>query len=157
MKTQRSRFLLLQLFLIPDAVFFGDRPQHLTGVAHGHHAGGNILCDHAACTDDRVGADGDPGQDGDITAQPDVVPQCDGGCGLKAAVALFRQHGVDGSVHAAVEADEAVPAQCDFCAVHQVSTVVDVGARTDEAVIAVIHIQVRQNDHMFFHVGQQLT
>lgn len=34
---------------------------------------------------------------------------------------------------------------------------VDVGARTDEAVIAVIHIQVRQNDHMFFHVWQQLT
>lgn len=52
--------------------------------------------------------DGDAGQNGHVAAQPDVIPQRDRLAQLQPAVALLRQHGVDGGVHAAVRADEAV-------------------------------------------------
>ena len=50
---------------------------------------------------DRIGTDGDSGQNGYIATQPDVIAQRDGLAQLHPAVALLRQDGMDGCVHAA--------------------------------------------------------
>ena len=64
-------FFILDFIL--DAVFLGDLAQHLAGVAHDHHPGGNVPGHHASGTDDGAFPDGDAGQVAVATDDTDSV------------------------------------------------------------------------------------
>lgn len=59
--------------------------------ACGHHVLRNVTGDHAAGTDDGVGADGDAGKDSGVGADPDVVPDADRSVSKKPRMPLTKE------------------------------------------------------------------
>ena len=73
---------MLQIFFenqMAFAVCRGNRPDRLARVSVSQIAGGDILGDHAACTDDDIVADTHPVYDDGIAGNPDVIPDVDSG------------------------------------------------------------------------------
>ena len=140
-----------------DAVFLRNGAHHFAGVAHGNDTGGDVFHHHAPGPDDRIGTDGDSGRM--VTSPPSqtLSPSVMGLAQLQPAVALLRQDGMDGRVHAAAGADEAVLSNGDLGAVHQVGPVVEITACANDAVVAVVRVEMRQDHHIFRHAGQQLV
>src|SRR5699024_1648622 len=134
--------------------WLGEGGGGFAGVAGGQSTGGDDLGDDPARPDHSARADGHAGQDGHVPADPDVVPDGDGLGLLKAAVPLGVAQGVVGGVHPAVGPDEAVLADGDLGAVHQVGAAVDIGTGADAAVIAVVGLKGGRDMGPFGGVGQ---
>ena len=89
-------------------------PYHAARIAHGKHAGRDVLRHHAPCTDDGSFANRHPGQYDHVGGYPHIVADADGEGTHDARVALSGIEGVDDGAQAGVGADEDVIADAHF-------------------------------------------
>ena len=116
-------------FSVPPVIFpvvFSDAPQHPAGIAHRHHIGGGILCDHAAGTDDAVFPDGDTGHDDNTGTQPAVAANAHRQIVLQCLLPEDRINGMAcGSQHH-VGSQHAVIPDIDMGIIHQLQSCIDI-------------------------------
>lgn len=145
-----------RLFFVYTVVL-GYLPEHAAGVTDGDDPGWYVPRHHAARADDRAFAYCHAGQDGDISAYPDVVANDDGRALFKSGVALGGKQGMDGRVHPAVGADKAVRAEAYRRAVHEIRAVVYEAVVTNIAVDAVVDEKGSEYADIVSHIRQQLA
>ena len=130
------------------AVCRGNRPDRLARVSVSQIAGGDILGDHAACTDDDIVADTHPVYDDGIAGNPDVIPDVD-------IRGIFRHRGPAVRVHAHafrgnqrmvgrqngnVRADRDIIADIDARVIHDSQIKIGKKVFTDEQMAAVVDL-----------------
>ena len=106
-------------------VLLGERANDAARIAVCQHTGGNVFGDNASGTNDAAASDGHTGENRDITAEPNVITQCDWLRALQSLIALIRKQRMNGGIHAAVRTDEAVRTDGNRRAIHEIGTVVE--------------------------------
>ena len=126
-------------------VLLGERANDAARIAVCQHTGGNVFGDNASGTNDAAASDGHTGENRDITAEPNVITQCDWLRALQSLIALIRKQRMNGGIHAAVRTDKTMRTDGDGRAVHQMCAVIEKGILSNRAVVPVIGIKWREN------------
>ena len=124
-------------------VFLGDLSDHPAGVSGGNAPGGNVLRHDATGADDRVVPDADAGQDHDVSADPDVVPDRHVDSVLIERVSRGRVERVSGGINGDVRGELAVVADPHFAHVQDRAVVIGEEILPDFDVFSVIAVERR--------------